>query len=60
MSHESLEMLLHTRLDVNQSKEQYGSAVEMILTEYPDGTIRKKKLGYKDMLTHKSENLLKT
>ena len=43
MSHETLEMLLHIPSDVGQSKERYGDAVEMFLTEYPDGTVRKRK-----------------
>ena len=43
LSHEMLEMLLHIQSGVDQSKEQYGGAVEMFLTEYPDGTIRKRK-----------------
>ena len=43
LSHEMLEMLLHIRPDVDQSKDQYGGTVEMFLTEYPDGTVCKRK-----------------
>ena len=43
MKHDTLELLLHVRSDDDQSKERYKEAVEMFLSEYPDGTIRKKK-----------------
>ena len=33
LSHEMLEMLLHIRSDVDQSKKRYEGAVEMFLTE---------------------------
>ena len=36
-------MLLHIQSDFDQSKEQYGGAVEMLLTEYPDSAVRKRK-----------------
>ena len=42
-SHEMLEMLFHIWSYVDQSKEWYGDAVEFFLTEYPDGTVRKRK-----------------
>ena len=43
VKHDTLELLLHIGLDIDQSKERYGDAVEMLLKEYPDSTIRKKK-----------------
>ena len=49
-------MLLYIRSDVDQSKDHYVGAVEMFLTEYLDGTVRKKNVAYKDTLTRKSEN----
>ena len=43
MSHETLEMLLHIRSDVDQNKEGYGGAVEIFFTEYPNGIAHKRK-----------------
>ena len=59
MSHEMLEMLLHIRSDVDQSKKRYEDAVEMFLTEYAMVPFTKENAAYREALTYKSENLLK-
>ena len=43
MKHETLEILLRIRSDVDLREEQYSDAVDMFLSEYPDGTVRKRK-----------------
>ena len=42
MSHETLERLLKLRRDSDFSAKNYMHAVELFLTEYPDGSIRKR------------------
>ena len=42
LKHDTLELLLYIGLD-NDQRERYGD-VEMFLKEYPDWTIRKKKM----------------
>ena len=41
MSHETLERLLQLRIDSDFSAKNYMHVVELFLTEYPDGSIRK-------------------
>ena len=43
MKHDTLEILLRTRSDVDLREERYRDAVNMFLNKYPDGTVRKKK-----------------
>ena len=43
MKHDTLEILLRIRSDVNLHEEWYSDAVDMFLNEYPDGTVRKRK-----------------
>ena len=42
MSHETLERLLQLQIDSDFSAKNYMHAVELFLTEYPDGSIRKR------------------
>ena len=42
MSHETLERLLQLRIDSDFSAKNYMHAVELFLTEYPDGSVRKR------------------
>ena len=44
MKHDTLEILLHIRSDVVLREERYSDAVDMFLNEYPDSTVRKRKL----------------
>ena len=43
MKHDTLEILLCIRSDVNLHEEWYSDAADMFLNEYPDGTVRKRK-----------------
>ena len=42
MSHETLERLLQLRIDSDFSAINYIHAIELFLTEYPDGSVRKR------------------
>ena len=44
MKHDILEILLHIQSDVDLHEERYGDATDMFLNEYPDGTVRRRKL----------------
>ena len=43
MKHDTLEILLSIRSDVDLREERYRDAVDMFLNKYPDGAVRKKK-----------------
>ena len=42
MKHDTLEILLSIRSDVDLREERYRDAVDMFLNKYPDGAVRKK------------------
>ena len=60
MSHETLERLLQLQIDIDSSAKNYMHAVELFLTEYPDGSARKRARrldGHSYPSTHKSRRV---